>query len=197
MSEETVLKSSIFGGYKKQDVIEYINSILDEDEEKMKVLEEKIAALIKENKRLRAQSNKPIAFPTVMVGKNQDNLTIGQQMELEEGTYMIGENDQIVTLPAPEAVYKTKTELNIIKDQDLNLKKELTKREDLKLQGTQEIAMTEENTICNNKQKIEQLQFELLTVNEILEKEKAEKQMLYAKLDYSNELLLKLYQNQK
>lgn len=246
MSEETVLKSSIFGGYKKQDVIQYINSVLEENENKVKKLEEQVGLLLKENRRLKAQvsvkekkqlensdgnkqikyisenDNKPIPFPITKGGENHESMSIRQQMELGEGTYFISENDGIVTLPEPTPIYQTKGKNTIpnavtlgheenlfekLKETDeIDIIDELTQRDNSEiLQQNQvmkevcinEVASTYENENLAKEFSLEQMHAELITVKDMLEKEKSERQMISAKLDYSNGLLIQLYKNDK
>ncbi|PXV88313.1 hypothetical protein C8E03_10835 [Lachnotalea glycerini] len=109
MSEETILKNSFLGGYKKRDVIQYVDDLLEENEKKVKGMEEQITFLIKENKRLKAKTinEKPIPFPAEKGIESGNKISLKQQMELPEGSYMVSK-DRVVSLPEPLPIYQTK-----------------------------------------------------------------------------------------
>lgn len=134
MSEETVLKSSIFGGYKKQDVMQYVDSVLIQNEIREKGLTKQVEQLLRENKRMKEQlmtesnrqtkeleetkdvktknefENIPIPFPAI-VSKNlesKDKISVREMMELPEGTYMLSKKQGVLSLPDPSPDYHTK-----------------------------------------------------------------------------------------
>lgn len=215
MSEETILKNTFFGGYKKSDVIQYIDDLLGENEKKLKQMEEQILFLVKENNRLKAkkQEGTPIPFPTVTAVKaeKKSDISIHQQMELPEGSYMIGKDNKVVTLPDPNPIYQTKKPNDI--PESVKESSKYMEAQEIKAEVTSYVAATKENQEVNEIEKInedtnlpapqpqsemndlKQLKAELLEVKEKLEKEKQEKERLTTKLEYSNELLLQLYQN--
>jgi len=134
MNQESLIKSSILGGYKKSDVIQYMDSVLEEKDEKLSELEEKIAILTKENKMLNSQisendmpvapgvnyeaehdqlhNNKQIPFtmPLSNCVGNQEPLSVRQQMELPEGSYQISKDQNVISMPEPLHIYQTKGE---------------------------------------------------------------------------------------
>ena len=135
MSEEALIKSSFLGGYKKRDVIEYMDSMLEEKDEKLSELEEKIAILTRENKMLNSQmsanvNNRPVVsgvnneaecdqlhkkqIPFVMPisndAGNQEPLSVRQQMKLPEGSYQISKDQNVISMPEPLPIYQTKGE---------------------------------------------------------------------------------------
>jgi hypothetical protein len=136
MSEEALIKSSFLGGYSKRDVIQYMDSVLEEKDEKVSELEEKIAILTKENKMLNSQisanvddlqavpgvnyeaerdqlhKNKQIPFtmPLSNGAGNQEPLSVRQQMKLPEGSYQISKDQNVISMPEPLPIYQTKGE---------------------------------------------------------------------------------------
>lgn len=127
MSAETILKNTWFGGYKKNDVMQYVDELLDENEKKIKQMEEQINVLMKENKRLKVNTGKdtPIPFPVTSFSNNErvEDLPLTKQMELPEGSYMVAKDNTLVTLPEPEPVYhikKLENYLASIKDEKDN-----------------------------------------------------------------------------
>lgn len=57
MEEEIILKKTMFGGYSKEDVLKYIDSIMDKNEKKAEMLFEKIEDLTQENQVLKSKLN--------------------------------------------------------------------------------------------------------------------------------------------
>lgn len=241
MSEETILKNSIFGGYKKEDVIKYIDSVSEENDKKVKDMEEQIILLTKENNKLKKQLAEEKNQPEVSgennkaeieyshEGKHREGLSVRQQMELPEGMYLVSKDHSVINLPEPVPAYQTKEKSSILNSIEESKKEALHKAseedETTYENVTAEIAATEQTG--NNKntrdgckmeptkvtnlnetaayraesasQKpllsgdIKEIQAELISVKALLEKEKNEKQMLAAKLEFCNDLLLELY----
>lgn len=119
MGQDTILKSSLFGGYRKRDVTEYIDSILEENKRLMEALRQQVASLSQENSCLRDRSG---LFPTeqltaaaheLSVENERQDLPGGpfvidhdtQELGLPEGTYVVSKDHGIVSLPEPEPVY--------------------------------------------------------------------------------------------
>ena len=264
-----MLKSSIFGGYNKRDVNQYVDSVVEENEKKARDLEEQIDLLTKENFRLKnqlvvekkkrpgvtggnssaegqlAHAVKQSSFQLpVDKALNREGLSIRQQMDLPEGTYLVSKDHGIMNLPEPSPVYRTKE-----KNPVLNLRPGLQDEVSSKMQGEEtnpsfegvadrvaaagqmdsnrfpqdgsgmeSSAAEGYKTIQKNaadgkyggtkseyraefsapdslqSEEIAELQSELVAVRILLEKEKREKQKLAAKLEFSNDLLLQLYQ---
>ncbi len=142
MHEETILKSSIFGGYNKRDVIQYVDAVVEQTNKKAQGLEEQIALLQQENGQLKnrlllerqpslapprdtgsplpryVQEEErapapfsyaaPVAPPAPSQRETPQEMSIRQQMELPEGTYMVANERDIVTMPEPLPVYRTR-----------------------------------------------------------------------------------------
>jgi len=125
MDEEVLLKSSFFGGYKKRDVLDYIDSVLDENEQKVNFLYERIDDLTKENKQMRmklkktrrmaetgdlAAMDEPIPFPGTLkqLSEDTDLAFIRKEMEIPEGNYFIDENEKVHLLPDPKPEFQVK-----------------------------------------------------------------------------------------
>lgn len=135
MSGETILKSSIFGGYKKEEVNQYVDFVVEENDKRMKELQERITYLTRENSQLKNQLDtqkeiKPeisdksdkskyhdthesrqtaqFALADLNGSKNQEKLPVRQQMELPEGIYIVSKEQGMVSLPEPTPVYRTK-----------------------------------------------------------------------------------------
>lgn len=234
MSEETILKSSFLGGYNKEDVTKYIDSLIKEKDKRAKNLQEEIIALTKENNRLKNQltsgkmqtvsdkskrkENKPSLKEKAPQSLNQnikimgnlEGLSIREQMELPEGTYLVSKDHGVINLPDPSPSYKTKEKGNKLNgNHEINkdfLHEVVEENETTCENDANEIKSTSLNeTVCiNDDTKTsfstesamdEELQAELINVKTLLEKEKSEKQILAAKLEFCNDLLLKLYKN--
>lgn len=237
MSEETILKSSFFGGYKKQDVIEYMDYVLEENEKRTKKLEEQVDFLTKENKRIMGQisvenkkqpkpsrenkemerkqegKNKPITFPSVVteITENLELVSVRKQMELPEGTYMISKDHGIVTLPEPSPIYQTKQRDIANRSVAITQEDVLSSTTEDEVDSNEEKYEIQESAIMNETVRmveleqfndineeilsvqITELQEELISVKKLLEKEQYEKLLLATKLEYSNELFIKLY----
>jgi hypothetical protein len=212
MSEETILKNTFFGGYKKSDVIQYVDELLEENEGKRKQMEEQISFLVKENNRLKAkkQEGSPILFPTAAateLGKKNE-LSVKQQMELPEGSYIIENDNKVITLPEPSPLYQTKKSEYIV--ESLRTDKDLMNFQEIKEEVTSYIAAAKEKQAVSQSgisehmtvpkpqyetNDLGQIEAQLIEVKAMLEKEKLEKQALLAKLEYSNELLVQLYKS--
>jgi regulator of replication initiation timing len=134
MSEETVLKSSIFGGYKKQDVMQYVDSVLNQNEKRERKLADQVEQLLRENKKMKAQltaennihtkmklenqdvkaiqtnDSVPIPFPTSLTQRmeNREKPSVRELMDLPEGTYFVSKSQGVVSIPDPEPIYRTK-----------------------------------------------------------------------------------------
>lgn len=234
MSEETILKNSIFGGYKKEDVIKYIDSVSEENDKKVKDMEEQIILLTKENNKLKKQLAEEKNQPEVSgennkaeieyshEGKHREGLSVRQQMELPEGMYLVSKDHSVINLPEPVPAYQTKEKSSILNSIEESKKEALHKAseedETTYENVTAEIAATEQtgnnkntrdgckmeptkvtslNETASQKpllsEGIKEIQAELISVKALLEKEKNEKQMLAAKLEFCNDLLLELY----
>lgn len=191
MSEETILKNSLFGGYKKSDVIQYIDEILEENDSKIKQMEEKILYLIKENNRLKAneRDTAPIPFPTPNHITKLKDLPIEKQLELPEGSYLLNEDSQLMMLPEPDPIYQTKRQEYEIKQEEVAsyvaaTKEQSTKKEAVKITN-------DKGYVANHNLELEDLKLLKEQVNKL----ELEKQKLMAKLEYSNELLIELYKS--
>lgn len=254
MSEETILKSSFFGGYNKEEVNQFVDSVVEENDKRLKGLQEQIAYLTKENSQLKNQldaektikpkisdKNDRPKYPDAHENKqtapnafadlngNQEKLPVRQQMELPEGIYIVSEDQSIVSLPEPLPVYRTKGKNNssnamseikrdavseaseetktfrenaayeeaadagkIGEEESVPMRRNATSSEDCDKQEAREAALPSQKS-CLPKD-ITEMQNELLSVKALLEKERHEKQMLAAKLEFSNDLLIQLYQ---
>lgn len=212
MSEETILKNSFFGGYKKREVIRYVDNILEENEKKIKEMEKQMSFLIKENKQLKrdSQEKSPISFPSpVPLTKEEDKtVSVKNQMDLPEGSYIISENRKMTHLPDPHPIYQVKRPEIIQKPaQDFapvsakEIMEPADKIRHVVKDAAPYVAMTKEKPSANiaaSKQKLKtnnqkQLKAQLLEVNAKLKAAVKEKQILMAKLEYCTELLLQLY----
>lgn len=221
MSEETLLKNSFFGGYKKREVIQYVDELLEENDRKVKQMEEQISFLVKENKRLQAkkQENETIIFPTLAPAKTihqeEATMSIREQMKLPEGSYVLDKNQKIFTLPEPSPIYQTKRWETIeqskqedeiedeiideIKEQEEKKEEHIKKKEYIKevqKEPSSYVAVTEENIMPDRlclQHEMELLKVELASVKKLLKEEKKEKNKLKAKLEYSNDLFMQLY----
>lgn len=130
MSEKNVLRNSLLGGYRKSDVIEYMDTVLDNSEKKVTELEEQIATLTRKNEELSSSAHpapKPVladkdeaaaethdqlvfthpSFEPTPVN-NQSATSIRQQMNLPEGSYQVLEGNKMVHIPEPAPTYLTK-----------------------------------------------------------------------------------------
>lgn len=210
MSEETILKSSMFGGYKKEDVINYIDSVSEQNDKKAKEMEEQIVHLTKENNMLKKQlteakkqsNNAHYLLQDTNNTGNQKEIPVRQQMELPEGTYLLSNDHSVIHLPEPSPAYQTK-EKSTIEDEtsyenvpDVHAEIAATEQtENSKNIQDKYIGQNEAAAYSAglNSEGIRDIQAELASVKSLLEKEKNEKQMLAAKLEFCNELLLKLY----
>lgn len=214
MSEETILKNSIFGGYKKSDVIQYIDDILEQNENKVKQLEEQIAFFIKENSKLKSQVEKtrhqsvlenkgesnlyqkndvPIPFPKQQVNllDHNNDVSVRTQMELPEGSYIITKDNRVTTLPEPLPIYQTKhTDYVAATSDEAVIKNQTLLSQEVTKAGNQGQETDLTDTIRNDQnQQIETLQAELSSVKKELKEERQEKQQLLTKLEYSKELI--------
>ncbi|GEM_PF-6524580 len=183
MSEETILKNSLFGGYKKSDVLQYIDKILEENESKMNQMEEKISFLIKENKRLKAntQDTNPIPFKT-----HRKDLSIEKQLELPEGSYLLSKDNQLMLLPDPDPIYQTKKPAFEIIQEEAAAYVAVTKEQ------------KEHEDVINDQSSMSDTNLETAHLKQLKEQVKQlelEKQKLMAKLEFSNELLLEIYKS--
>lgn len=139
MSEKNVLRNSLLGGYRKSDVIEYMDTVLDNSEKKVMELEERISALTKKNQELSVREQRAakqvlenkedavadkndqtifsqLPFESTSVNKstsvnNQGTVSIRQQMKLPEGSYQILEGNRMIHIPEPMPTYLTKEKL--------------------------------------------------------------------------------------
>lgn len=236
MSEDALLKESILGGYKKEDVIKYIDSISEANNKKAKDMKDQIVFLKEENDKFKEQlvedkkqlkysedniqtvsadlhEDKRTSYMLHNTGdfKNQERLSIRQQMELPEGTYVVSKGHDIVNLPDPFPAYHTKKKSSA-KTEGKPLNRTVTKNENISEniyeneideiaaaelsennKSTQDIVRTESMNDPLLSKNIKELQDELLSVKALLKKEKTENQILAAKLEFCNDLLLKLY----
>lgn len=260
MSEETILKNSIIGGYNKKDVISYIDSVSEANDKKAKDMKEQIVFLTKENSKLKKQlaekkrrqevseessqaesknlyDDKQAHYSQQNTNnlENVDRLPVRQQMELPEGTYVISKDHSVINLPEPFPSYQTK-EKSAILNSAKEAKKDAPDKEPEDSRNAYEnaadkIAAAEQIQDNKNVQDIsrmesagapdlneaaadtyeeaksaevksavgagavsqDEMQAELTAVKALLAKEKNEKQMLAAKLEFCNDLLLQLY----
>lgn len=192
MSEETILKNSLFGGYKKSDVIQYIDEILEEKESKIKQLEDQVTCLIKENKRLKenTKDTAPIPFPTQP--KEIQEVEIRKQMELPQGSYLLDKDNQLLMLPDPEPIYQTKKVDVKIHSEEAVTYVAATKEQ--QSENDEAINVIHDKNIVPDK-KLET--DDLKQLKEKVEQLELEKQKLMAKLEYSNDLLIDLYKNKE
>lgn len=192
MSEETILKNSLFGGYKKSDVIQYIDEILEENESKIKQLEDQVTCLIKENNRLKANTKDtvPIPFPTQI--KEIQEVAIRKQMELPEGSYLLDKDNQLLKLPEPDPIYQTKkVDLKIHPEEAVTY---VAATKEQHRENDEAINVIHDKNIVPDK-KLET--DDLKQLKEKVEQLELEKQKLMAKLEYSNDLLIDLYKNKE
>lgn len=129
MNEVTVLKSSILGGYNKKDVERYIDSILEENSQNLKDLEQKLLFLTQENGSLKEQleasdkrrtGSKEKALPAsekhrmysssapLQAILKRDQYEDAQEMSLPEGTYILSKDHGMISLPSPRPIYQTR-----------------------------------------------------------------------------------------
>lgn len=139
MSQDTILKSSIFGGYKKSDVTEYIDSILEENQKSNEVLKQKISSLEQENSSLKesigpfAAERLAAAADNVAVKNEKQNYSPERpfaikpsqaldadtrEFRLPEGTYLVSKDSGIVSLPDPEPVYHVRKKGSLLDPAD-------------------------------------------------------------------------------
>ncbi|KAB1437853.1 hypothetical protein [Candidatus Galacturonibacter soehngenii] len=191
MSEETILKNSLFGGYKKSDVIQYIDEILEEKESKIKQLEDQVTCLIKENKRLKenTKDTAPIPFPTQP--KEIQEVEIRKQMELPQGSYLLDKDNQLLMLPDPKPIYQTKkVDLKIYPEEAVSC---VAATKELQKENDEAISTIHKNIVPDKELETEDLK----QLKEKVEQLELEKQKLMAKLEYSNDLLIDLYKNKE
>ena len=122
MNQETMLKSTLFGGYRKKDVMEYVNSVLELHEQKVAELEQRIAVLTKLSKVTTVDTEKPsqeagVTLPkddaAVLVDETADNgedsvtqpvivsreaQIILERMNIPEGVYQVADDHSLISL---------------------------------------------------------------------------------------------------
>ena len=122
MSEDGILKHSLSGGYK--DLIQTLDSALDENNRKLRELEDHILFLTKEKAQSYTGSQPGVRPEAPGTGENKAQFgllkpvnqdaesrrgkTIAQLMDLSEGTYLVSEDHSLLNLPDPAPVYRTK-----------------------------------------------------------------------------------------
>lgn len=135
MSEDTLLTNSVFGGYNKRNVVQYIDSLLVENEQKRKDLEQQILLLTQENNRLKDQTRffpakqpdpqlietssttaKPVKLSHMSLETEQETDMDAnvQGINLPEGTYMVSKDHGVTKLPVPEPVYHTRKKGSLV-----------------------------------------------------------------------------------
>ncbi|WP_099468993.1 hypothetical protein [Konateibacter massiliensis] len=193
MNEEVILKSQFWGGYNKQDVLQYVDDLLEENEQRVKQMEEQIEQLERENRILKAkgQAKLPIAFPAGNIAiENVKNLSVKEQMKLPEGSYMRKES-KVVALS--EGYLPSLNE-----NQNNHNKKQASKNEPVMeaaayIAASEELVLQAEEIVPMEAGEFEELRVKIAALQAELEAEQHEKQMIMAKLEFSNDLLLNLY----
>ena len=122
MDQETTLKGTFFGGFRKKDVMELVNSVLESNDQKVAELERRIAALTKTDSadkfgaeqppqivtsvQLQANAIAPVAenansrewsVPVLMIA-NREELSIREQMNIPEGIYQVTDDQTLISL---------------------------------------------------------------------------------------------------
>lgn len=192
MSEDIILRNTFFGGYKKKDAIQYIDKMLEENENKIKQMEEQISSLKKENRRLKEKNQEKTSYSLLTKSEKEmrelEDMPIANQMQLPEGNYIVSEVNEKADKVEKEANYENEIEIAA----DVAATQEL--------QTVNEPKMDKESQDISKSQyegkELKQLKSELDEVNAQLTKMKWEKERFMAKLEYSNELLLELYKRE-
>ncbi|WP_099204226.1 hypothetical protein [Scatolibacter rhodanostii] len=204
MIQETILKNSLFGGYKKQDVLDYLDSILDENDKKTQHLEDELAFLRNENKLLQKRVLEKKEITSISV--DEDNTTDSDKKTdlledgtiLSEGVYEILPNHKIIALPNPLEFSTSKsleiqnTAAQYPKDKGNHSTNE-TILEQPPIHKIENSAFEKENFEIER----ETLQKRIKELKEQLLTQEREKEKLQAKLEYSNDLLITIYQDHK
>lgn len=234
MSGETILKSSIFGGYKKKDVLQYVDSLLDENDRKIHRMEDRISFLTKENNRMRAQLNAgedritgipgashpaaPVSVAEQELTKDRKPITAAgredvsdeQPMRLAQGTYLVSKG-KVIDLPDPSPIYRTKgaddpLKFSTVADAEELLRTRAAMNETAEIASQVAASSTQASSMANYRMRahvpdnaeltddVAALKAELTDTRNQLEKERQEKQVLAGKLEFSSDLLIRLYQ---
>lgn len=185
MAEEIMLKNSIFGGYRKQDVLDYLDSVLVEKDAAIQNRDEKIENLERENFHLRQMVS------SATVRKNQTevqsretagNLRAAQRvMQMPEGVYEI-RNQKFVRLEDPKEQHASLESFSVLTP---DIQKTEKSESVLHHNG---IGQTQNTNVPDHDLE----EKEMKKLKEQLETVQKEKEKLQAKVEYSQELLIRL-----
>ena len=120
MDQETTLRSTFFGGYRKKDVVAYVNAVIESRDQKVAQLEQQLALLLKRSG-AEAGAPKPAAdaagvAPAAkseetggeavraarLLEESRQAQEIRERMNIPEGVYRVAGNRALIELPAPE-----------------------------------------------------------------------------------------------
>lgn len=250
MEEEIILKRAMFGGYRKEDVLRYIDSILDQNEQRVDQLFEQLDDLEEENKLLKTKlkekeqdgsldhiflENDLIQFPTSLkeIDENETLSFMKEEMEIPEGNYFVDEDKNVHILQTPNPEFPTKKTEPKRKSEKTFEEKAMVQQDTVQKDSSQisKVALAvgknpllkqrkmKDVSECPNElnvdepleqkksmqmedelyfiEEIRQLKEQIESLKEELLQEKNTKLELAHKLEYSSDLMVKLYQANK